>query len=339
MRSIVTIIVAFVLLLLLYQFGAKQKAPEIQADIQARTSAAVADNGFSGVVVSTDGRDVTLTGTVLTEADADKAETTAEDVWGVRVVDNQITLAQPYVMRICTDSSRVTASGNVPDSAASGNVAARIGELFHRRAADLELSAKDGAPRNFTAFVDTMLQELALLDEGCFASNDTQATLDGRVHSQVVAERIRDGLRKAEDLGYTVALNLDVPTLSDEAAACQAEYNRRLAPGERVLFDFDSAELHEEGKQLLDEIIDIGANCPDVDVMVTGHTDSVGDREYNIELSQERADVVVDYLVGKGVDPERLTAIGYGYSQPIADNSTEEGRAQNRRIEFRVRED
>ncbi len=339
MRSIVTLIVAFVLLLLLYQFGAKQKAPEIQADIQARTAAAVAENGYSGVVVSTDGRDVTLTGTAPTEADAEKAEAVADDVWGVRVVDNRIALAQPFVMRVCTDASRVTASGNVPDDSAGGNINDRIGELFHRREAVTDLEARDGAPPNFEAFMDTMLHELALLDSGCFASTDTQATLDGAVHSQAVAQRIRDGVAAAENLGYTVALSLDVPTLSDEAAACQDEYNRRLAPGERVLFDFDSAELHEEGKQLLDEIIEIGASCPDVDVVVAGHTDSVGDRDYNIELSQERAKAVVDYLVGKGVEPGRLTAVGYGYSQPVADNSTDEGRAQNRRIEFRVRED
>ena len=85
--------------------------------------------------------------------------------------------------------------------------------------------------------------------------------------------------------------------------------------------------------------MNIGESCPDIKVWVTGHTDSVGDREYNIRLSQQRADVVIEYLVGKGMDRARLTAIGFGYSQPVADNATEEGRAKNRRIEFRVRED
>jgi OOP family OmpA-OmpF porin len=336
---IVTFIVAFLLLLLLYQFGAREKAPEIQADIQSRTAAAISEGGFPDVVVSTDGRDVTLSGTVRSEADADKAEAIAEDVWGVRVVDNRIALGQPYAIRICTDGSRVTATGSAPDNAAIESLSARIDELFHRRTTVNELDATPGAPRNFDAFVAAMLSELALLDEGCVATTDLQATIDGMVHSQAVADRISAGVGNIEDLGYTVALTIDVPTLSAEAAACQAEYNRRLAPGERVLFDFDSAELHEEGKQLLDEIIEIGENCPDVDVVVAGHTDSVGDREYNIELSQQRAEAVVNYLVSKGVDGGRLTAIGYGYSQPVADNSTDEGRAQNRRIEFRVRED
>jgi len=339
MRSIVVLIVAFVLLLLLYQFGAREKAPEIQADIQSRTAAAIAEGGFLNVVVATDGRDVTLTGTVRSEADADRAETIAEGVWGVRVVDNQLGLAQPYALRICTDGAQVTATGSAPDAAAVDSISSRIDDLFHRRAAVIELSPAPGAPENFSAFVDGMLRELALLDQGCVASTGRQATIDGTAHSQAMADRIARGVTDIENLGYAVSLQLDVPTLSAEAAACQAEYNRRLAPGERVLFDFDSAELHEEGRQLLDEIIEIGANCPDVNVVVAGHTDSVGDREYNIELSQRRADVVVDYLVGKGVEADRLTAIGFGYSQPVADNSTDEGRAQNRRIEFRVRED
>jgi OOP family OmpA-OmpF porin len=339
MRSIVAILVTFVLLLLLYQFGARNEAPEIQADIQSRTAAAIAEGGFADVVVSTDGRDVTLSGTVHSEADADNAESIAEGVWGVRVVDNEIALAVPYAVRICADGARVTATGSAPDAAAIESISARISELFHRRAPVIDLQATAGAPPNFNALVDAMLQDLALLDQGCIASTGRLATIEGSVYSPSVADAIRAGVADVESLGYDVTLKLDVPTLSEEAAACQAEYNRRLAPGERVLFDFDSAELHEEGRQLLDEIVEIGKSCPDVAVVVAGHTDAVGDRQYNIELSQARADVVVEYLVGKGVDPDRLTAVGYGYSQPVADNTSEDGRAKNRRIEFRVRED
>ncbi len=339
MRSTVAIIVGIILLLLLYQFGAKQRAPEIQADIQNRSAAAVTDSGFPNVTVSTNGRDVTLTGSVADESDIGRVERVARDVWGVRVVANAVDVAEPYAIEICTDESQVTVTGSAPTRAAIDRIAARIDELFHRRTSVSNLSARPDAPPRFSELVEEMLDNLARLDVGCLTSEDRQATLTGIVHSQAAAERIRGNLAVLDNLGYTVSLNLDVPMLSEEAAACQGEYNRRLAPGERVLFDFDSAELHDEGRQLLDEIIEIGESCPDIRVRVAGHTDSVGDREYNIRLSQERADVVVEYLVSKGVDRDRLTAVGFGYSQPVADNSTEEGRAQNRRIEFRVRED
>ncbi len=105
-----------------------------------------------------------------------------------------------------------------------------------------------------------------------------------------------------------------------------------------MLFDFDSAELHDEGKRLLDEIVEIAELCPGVAVEVSGHTDAVGDKDYNVALGERRAQAVVAYMVGQGMEADRLTAVGLGFSQPIADNSTDEGRAMNRRIEFRARE-
>jgi outer membrane protein OmpA-like peptidoglycan-associated protein len=70
--------------------------------------------------------------------------------------------------------------------------------------------------------------------------------------------------------------------------------------------------------------------------MVEGHTDNIGKEELNIKLSQQRAEAIVSYLTEKGIDPSRLKAKGYGFSKPIADNNTEEGRAMNRRTEIKI---
>ncbi|MDH7516123.1 MAG: OmpA family protein [Bacteroidota bacterium] len=104
-----------------------------------------------------------------------------------------------------------------------------------------------------------------------------------------------------------------------------------------VFFDFDKATLQPESYVDLERAVSWLKTHPDVRVEVAGHTDNVGSREYNKHLSSERARTVMDYLISKGVAPSRLTANGYGPDQPIATNDTEEGRAMNRRVEFRVK--
>ena len=105
-----------------------------------------------------------------------------------------------------------------------------------------------------------------------------------------------------------------------------------------ALFDFDNAVLKPEGKAALDAVGDKiqskGATVVDVDVI--GHTDSIGTEEYNQQLSLRRATSVKDYIVSKGVDASIIDVSGKGESQPVADNSTKEGRAQNRRVEVRI---
>ena len=78
------------------------------------------------------------------------------------------------------------------------------------------------------------------------------------------------------------------------------------------------------------------AEHPDMRIEVQGHTDNRGSESYNKRLSEERAKAVVDYLVRKGVSPKRMEFKGYGSSQPIDDNETDEGRAQNRRVAFKI---
>jgi OOP family OmpA-OmpF porin len=103
-------------------------------------------------------------------------------------------------------------------------------------------------------------------------------------------------------------------------------------------FQVGSADLAPEATTLLDQAIAILLANPSTTLLVAGHTDDVGDDAANLALSEARAQVVVDYFVAGGVEASRLSAIGLGETDPIADNGTEEGRAQNRRIEFVVNE-
>lgn len=103
-----------------------------------------------------------------------------------------------------------------------------------------------------------------------------------------------------------------------------------------VNFATDSAELTPDSRAVLDEAVETLKKYPELRVEIAGHTDNVGDRSYNIGLSQRRADAVADYFRTNGVAPGRLTTRGYGPDQPVADNATEAGRLQNRRVELRL---
>jgi OOP family OmpA-OmpF porin len=107
-----------------------------------------------------------------------------------------------------------------------------------------------------------------------------------------------------------------------------------------VNFEVDSDQLKPESNAVLDEAVAaLNAEFPEARIEVAGHTDSTGDDAYNQDLSRRRAATVLDYLVGQGVKAERLTATGYGETAPVAGNETREGRAQNRRVELRVKSD
>ena len=103
----------------------------------------------------------------------------------------------------------------------------------------------------------------------------------------------------------------------------------------RTHFAFDSAELTAEDKAQLDTVAARLKELNFVEGTATGHTDSIGTAEYNQKLSERRAQAVVDYLASKGVYQGRIKPIGMGLTKPIADNATEEGRAQNRRVTIR----
>jgi outer membrane protein W/outer membrane protein OmpA-like peptidoglycan-associated protein len=100
----------------------------------------------------------------------------------------------------------------------------------------------------------------------------------------------------------------------------------------KVLFDFDSAELRPESITELERLVKFMSDVPFATALIEGHTDSVGADAYNLALSDRRAKSVFDYLTSRGVDPARLKSVGKGESEAVADNSTEEGRQENRRV-------
>jgi outer membrane protein OmpA-like peptidoglycan-associated protein len=113
----------------------------------------------------------------------------------------------------------------------------------------------------------------------------------------------------------------------------------KIEINEKIQFELNSHVIKPASFSLMDEITKVIQDTPQIKKLaIEGHASSDGDDNANLALSDRRSKSVMDYLVKKGVDKNRLTAKGFGETKPIADNSTEEGRVKNRRVEFNITE-
>lgn len=101
-----------------------------------------------------------------------------------------------------------------------------------------------------------------------------------------------------------------------------------------VLFEVNSASLNADSRSALDHAASVLHEFGKTAVVAQGHTDSTGSETYNQTLSERRAESVMNYMIGRGVEPTRMVAVGYGEAQPVADNGSPVGRSQNRRVEL-----
>ena len=103
---------------------------------------------------------------------------------------------------------------------------------------------------------------------------------------------------------------------------------------EKVLFAYDRSDVNTSAETNLNKLVNVLQKYPDTNIEIIGHTDSQGSDSYNQGLSERRASAVSSYLKGQGVSSSRLTTRGMGESDPVASNDAEDGRSQNRRVEF-----
>lgn len=140
---------------------------------------------------------------------------------------------------------------------------------------------------------------------------------------------------------YSVSENINLETVSDYR---EIEKNLYLAPIEigeivrlnNVFFDFNKYELKPESFPELDRVVKFLNEYPNLEIELSGHTDNIGTHEYNMKLSENRANAVAEYLTGKGIAKNRIIVVGYGETQPADTNQSEEGRQKNRRVEFKI---
>lgn len=139
-----------------------------------------------------------------------------------------------------------------------------------------------------------------------------------------------DGVNNCDDRCASTPAGVEV-----DASGCP-KTGETLLRLQGVNFAFDSAKLTPESEQVLDQAVQELRDAPSVSTRVEGHTDSVGSDAYNLQLSQRRAEAAADYLISQGIEGTRLEPVGLGEGNPIESNDAEEGRYQNRRVDFIV---
>jgi OmpA-OmpF porin, OOP family len=225
----------------------------------------------------------------------------------------------------------------VPTDEVAGAVVALAKPKFGKDAIDIRLELAGGVPDNFIDVVGAGLQAISRLEGGRLDLVDIKISVSGVAVSESARAAIESELRAAMPDGFTLAGSMIVAVGGDplSGADCQTALRAELEH-DQIEFDGGSTEVSPDSYGLIDRIAAVAQRCPAATIEVAGHTDSSGGTRKNQAISQDRAQAVIDRLVEDGVRRERLSAVGYGQSRPIASNSTAAGRAQNRRIEFNV---
>lgn len=221
------------------------------------------------------------------------------------------------------EGSPVTLAGSVPAAAAQSYFGVIAGKVPTEG-----LTVADNLPSDFIANADAGLRILTQLYDGRLAYDGSNWYLTGTVNSEAErAEATQQALITLPASGnWTTGIGLTPPIKVCRLLAAN------FAANSPILFQSGSARMTDESVASLGELATDLEACPDTAVYIEGHTDADGADELNLALSVARAEAVVDALVGLGVGYQRLYAVGYGESLPIADNESAAGKRANRRI-------
>jgi OOP family OmpA-OmpF porin len=253
-------------------------------------------------------------------------------------------------------TGKITLTGIVSDDATKTKLGEKAVAVFGKENVTNNVEVKAGATATWVDAALAMLPEIKTpVKEGGILASNEKFHIQGEMPDANAKDRLAERAKAAAGslpfgdeltivLGApTTTPNPDAtpapeatPTPAPEVKAVQAEINQELLL-RTVEFETNSARLTPAGKQTLDFVASELGKVKTARVEIGGHTDDKGDAALNQRLSEQRAQATLRYLTGKGVGADRMNAIGYGENQPKTTNATEQGRAQNRRIEFKLR--
>lgn len=334
----------------------EQRITDMQSNIQAELLA----DGYDWADVSMEGNVATVSGTAPSSAAQQGAIRAATDArcsvckpkhkWH-NVVDQTevVEIAALPTLSPYTFSARKTADGNViidgfvPSENARGDVLRDAVSVFGNDRVTDQLRLADGAPDgNWVSVIKLYFRKLVQLDQGRFVIEDKEGALTGTTTDVDVQASLYASMGETMPDGYNVVGNVSVPQgpttifgQSGSQAICRSIL-ADLRDGRKIQFAVGDAVIEGDPNiDLLSDIASAANQCPNFQIAINGYTSSEGDVTMNQTLSEARANAVRNYLNAEGgIDMSRMTAQGLGIANPIASNDTQEGREQNRRIEF-----
>jgi OOP family OmpA-OmpF porin len=230
-----------------------------------------------------------------------------------------------------TQEAPVVVSGTVADEATKAALLDRLRIVYgSSRVVDQLSVGTVAAPANWNEYVAKLINpDLKLVSRGQLKVEGSKVSLRGDVANEEQRQKIAGNIAASLNPTYTVNNGLRV-AVSEQGVLDAALANRIIE------FESGKATLTEAGMTVLDQMSAAMQKLKGVKVEVIGHTDNAGSRAGNLSLSQARAEAVKAYIVGKGIAADTIAVSGEGPDRPVADNRTAEGKARNRRIEFKV---
>ena len=229
-------------------------------------------------------------------------------------------------------AGKVIAAGKLPDEATRAAVLGRLRELYG--AANVVDRLEVGGvvpPPNWSEYMAKLFgSNLKQVRKGQLSVNGTQIAIRGNVPNEALRQQVVSDMATALNPTYSIDNALVVDTGDAQSVLDDTLSNRVIE------FESGSATLTPRGVAILDEMVGAIKKIGAPRLQVVGHTDSSGSRLANIGLSLARAGTVRNYLIERGIPAAALSAVGSGPDHPVASNDTAEGRAKNRRIEFRL---
>jgi OOP family OmpA-OmpF porin len=225
----------------------------------------------------------------------------------------------------------IVVSGTVADEASKAGLLARLREVYGAdRVVDQLAVGGVATPANWNEHLQKLISpNLKLITRGQLKVEGTSVSLRGDVANEAQRQQIATDI--AASLNPTYVVNNGLRVAASEQGVLDAALANRI-----IEFESGKATLTESGKAILDQMAAALQKLKGVRVEVIGHTDNFGSRAGNLSLSQARAEAVKAYVAGRGISPGLIAVSGEGPDRPVADNRTSEGRARNRRIEFKV---
>jgi OOP family OmpA-OmpF porin len=274
-----------------------------------------------------------------------KLESSLPDVFALHAVllepENKSDAAQPEFVATLSPEGLVQLRGRVGSELARQTLDSFAKARFSSRSVHMTARVAEGLPRDWSLRTLTGLEALTYLSNGAVTVTPDELTVTGDTGqadasatiSGFLADKLGEGSQFSINVTYREELDpiASIPTPEE----CEAKI-ASVQSGRKINFEPGSSTIDGNGAAIMDDIAEILRECGDIRIEIGGHTDSQGREEMNERLSQERAQAVLNELRARRVLTSSFTAKGYGESQPIADNDTEEGREANRRIEFRL---